>query len=385
MVYFDHNATTPMLPEAEAAFLAAARDHYANPSSPHRAGARARAEMEEHRERLATLLGADAREIIFTSGATEGVNAVLRHFAAVRENGTVLVSAVEHPCVRAAARAFWDDRTIPLSVDAAGRLHVDDVAARLSAGKTTLVAVMAANNETGVVQPWTAIAEQCHAAGVVFLCDAVQWCGRLPIEPLLGNTVFVGSAHKFGGPKGVGFIRLPSAVEGFRASHGGEQEDGRRAGTENLPAVAGMVAAFENAAARAGDTAAVLARFAFRQAFAERMAAIGGRVTTVGAETLWNTVSLTMPHSPNHRWVNRLSRRGFMVSTGSACATGRDGPSHVLSAMGVGDEAARRTLRVSSGWTTTAADWDALATAFEEVAREPRETPSGSHVIEIPE
>ncbi|MCC5807063.1 MAG: cysteine desulfurase [Opitutales bacterium] len=384
MVYFDHNATAPMLPQAEAAFVAAAREHFANPSSPHRAGARARAELDRCRERVAGRLGAEPEEIVFTSGATEGANAVLRHFAGAAGGAACLISAVEHPCVRAAADAFWKERVHSLEVDDAGRVEMDRFGARLRDVRPALVAVMAANNETGVLQPWEEIAGVCRSSDAVYLCDAVQWAGRLPLRVPAGRTFLVGSGHKFGGPKGVGFLRVPRGVEGFAAMVGGEQEGGRRAGTENLPGVAAMTAALEHTASLADDTTEAAARRAWRRDFVERLAPSGVKAATGEAKALWNTVSLVMPHALNHRWVNRLSRRGFMVSTGSACATGREGPSHVLSAMGLAAGEARRTIRVSSGWETKERDWQALADAVGEIAGELRSEGS-SAVVEIPD
>lgn len=383
MAYFDHNATAPILPQAEAAWLAAARDHFANPSSPHQAGARARAELDRCREGLAQTLGSEPDEIVFTSGATEGANAVLRHFAEASGNAACLLSPVEHPCVRAAAVTFWKGRVRYLDADAAGRIDPDDLAERLVEERPALVAVMAANNETGVLQPWEAVAEVCRSAGVVYLCDAVQCAGRLPLRVPEGRAFVVGSAHKFGGPKGVGFLRVPRGAEGFAAMVGGEQEGGRRSGTENLPGVAGMTAALVHSAPLAADAGKISARLAWRKQFAERLAPTGVKVASGGAPTLWNTVSLVMPHAPNHRWVNRLSRRGFMVSTGSACATGREGPSHVLSAMGLTPDEARRAIRVSSGWETGEGDWEALADAIGGVAAELR-SEGASAVVEIP-
>ncbi len=383
MTYFDHNATAPLLPQAEAAWLAASRDHFANPSSPHQAGARARAELDRCRERVAALLGAAPEEIVFTSGATEGANAVMRHFAAASGGAACLLSPVEHPCVRAAAEVFRKGRVRYFEADCAGRVKAEDVAEHLREARPALVAVMAANNETGVLQPWEEVAEACHAAGVAYLCDAVQWVGRLPLRVPAGCTFVVGSAHKFGGPKGVGFLRVPREAEGFVAMVGGEQEGGRRSGTENLPGVAAMAAALDHTVTLAKNGAETAARGKWRNNFIERLDPMGVKVATGGAPTLWNTVSLIMPHAPNHRWVNQLSRRGFMVSTGSACATGREGPSHVLSAMGLPPEEARRTLRVSSGWATGEDDWHALANAIAEVAADLRNQ-GRSPVIEIP-
>ncbi len=365
MLYFDHNATAPLLPEAEAAFLAASREHFANPSSPHRAGARARVELESLRERLADGLRADPADLIFTSGATEGINAVWQHWARTTGAGKpVVLSTIEHPSVVEAAASLFANKVLSAEVTSQGQLNLPVLETLLERKEAGLVAVMAANNETGVLQPWAQVADLCRGHGIPHLCDAVQWIGRMPLDDQAKASIIIGSAHKFGGPKGVGFLRIPASLEGFHAQYGGEQEGGRRAGTENLPAVAGMVAALETTVSRNASERGM--RHTWRDQFIARMQRLGARALGAGSDCLWNTVSLIMPHAANIRWINQLGRRGVMVSSGSACATGREGPSSVLSAMGVDAVEARRALRVSSGWNTSEDDWAALADAFED-------------------
>jgi cysteine desulfurase len=374
MPWFDHNATAPLVPAARAAWLHAQDGAWQNPSSPTRAAARVRLRLDAAREQLGQFLGASPERLVFTSGATEGANAVLAHWGRVLPAaGLVAVNPTEHPCVLAAARAhFGAERLVSLALTPEGVVGVGALQALLAAGRVSAVAVMAANHETGVLQPWPEIAALCRAARVELLCDATQWLGKLPSSGLGEAGWVLGSAHKFGGPKGVGLLQIPPAAGGFHAQLGGAQEHDHRAGTENFPGVAALLAALAEA-----ETTKVLLeteRLRWRDQFERAViAAVPGTVVVAaGAGRLWNTVSLLLPFGENHRWVARLDRRDFQVSTGSACATAKAGPSPVLAALGFAAEEARRVVRVSAGWATTAADWQALAAAFAAVAPEVR-------------
>lgn len=359
MPYFDHNATTPLSPEAGNALAKALENAWHNPSSPYRASARVHRLLEEAREEVATVLKATTAEIIFTGGATEANNAVLSWAARELPAGKeMLVSRTEHPSVIEAAQFFFRDRLRWLDVDTNGLPDLEQLKAQLATGEVGLVAAMAANNETGVINPIAEIGAACRVAGAYYLCDASQWIGRLPAARIPANAFALGCAHKFGGPKGVGFLRVPTNVGGFRAAVGGEQEGGRRAGTENFPGIAAMVAAL-----RFSELQETKDQTGWRDAFIAKVTGelSGVRVNGGGAPRLWNTVSLCMPEHENTRWVTRLDKAGFQVSTGSACATGSSAPSHVLAAMGLDPEEARRTIRISSGWETAREDWDALA------------------------
>ena len=366
--YFDHNATAPIAPVARAAWLQAQDEAWQNPSSPYRAAARVRNRLDAAREKLAILVGGRAEDFVFTSGATEAANLVLAHWAhTLPSDARIAVNPTEHSCVRDAARYYFGGRVVWLKTGVEGVVTPTDVEAVL--GNVGAVAVMAANNETGVIQPWAEIAKSCAASGVPFLCDATQWLGKLPAGGLGEIGFVIGAAHKFGGPKGVGFLKLGTNAEGLRGQLGGAQEHGHRAGTEDFPSIAAMVAAL---AGPAPEKVFIMTdRLRWRQEFELSVAAVTGvRVVAAGTDRLWNTVALIMPHSENHRWVAHLDKRGFQVSTGSACAAGRNEPSHVLAAMGLPSETARRAIRVSSGWETTEADWNALAAAFSEVSAE---------------
>ena len=359
MIYFDHNATHPVSATARAAWAEAVERFIGNPSSPHRLGARSDAALAQAREKLAGWLGCDPLEIVWTSGATEAANAVL-HDATLAGMGEVWLSAIEHPCVIEPARRYFPNahRLIPVTRD--GVVNLAWLAEELKRKTPSLVAIMAANNETGVLQPWREALALCRERGVAFFCDAAQWIGKLPVAGLGACDYMTGSAHKIGGPQGVGFLKCPAKLHPLLT--GGPQEEGRRAGTENVAGVLAMVAALEEREAALANGEAVR-RLALRVNFEQQLARELPGVEIVGAaaDRLWNTVSAVLPEQPDcrQRWVVKLDKLGFAVSTGSACASGKEETSHVLAAMGRA-AVASRVLRFSSGWETSAADWDAL-------------------------
>lgn len=372
MVYFDHNATSPLLPAARDAWLETSERLIGNPSSPHRVGARAAVALDDARERLAGFLGCSALDIVWTSGATESNNAVFHHLAQTTGDSEVWVSAVEHPCVIAAARRFFPGRHRFIPANRAGTANLDWLEEQLTKVRPALVAVMAANNETGVVQPWREALALCRGRGVAFFCDAVQWLGKLPARGLGECDWASGCAHKFGGPRGVGFLKCPDRgrVEPFIV--GGQQEDGRRAGTENLAGVMAMVAALGVRESQL-DRQEQLIRVGWRSAFEAALVKTlpGAEIVGAPADRLWNTVSALMPEADcQQRWVVKLDKLGLAVSTGSACSSGREEPSHVLAAMGYQPAEAARMLRFSSGWETTEADWNQLLASLRSVYAE---------------
>lgn len=362
MLYFDHNATTPLLPEARQAWLEATEKYIGNPSSPHRIGARADAALQQARERLAGILGCDPYDLVWTSGATESNNAVFHHFAAtLRPDDEAWVSAIEHPCVIEASKHYFGKRCRTIPVETSGVVNLNWLAEELAHKRPGAVAIMAANNETGVLQPWREALAMCQQYQVPFFCDAVQWFGKLPGDDLGACDFVSGSAHKFGGPKGVGFLK---SVQGKLTPLllGGPQEERRRAGTENVAGVLAMVAALEQrqkliAAAQHEQ------RLGWRRRFEKDLTreVPGLKIVGQSAERLWNTVSVIMPEADcRQRWVVKLDKAGYAVSTGSACASGKEHPSHVLAAMGFSEAEASRALRFSSGWETTEDDWHKL-------------------------
>lgn len=367
MHYFDHNATYPLIPAARAAWLDAVERFPGNPSSPHRLGQRADQALETARAQVAGWLGCSPFDLVWTAGATEAANTVIHHFAVAGE-GEVWVSAIEHPCVLEAAKRLLPQRHRLIPVTADGVTDLDRLDQMLKQARPGLVAVMAANNETGVLQPWPEILALCQHHEVPFFCDAAQWIGRLPAQGL-GRCDFVsGCAHKSGGPPGVGFLKCPSTLRPLLI--GGPQEAGRRAGTENVPAVWAMTAALAEAE-RMLAAGATAERQLWQASFEQDLEAIlpGAHIVGQRVKRLWNTTSVLMPpRVGDQRWVVKLDKLGFAVSTGSACASGQEKPSHVLTAIGHGAAEAGRMLRFSSGFETTAADWTALKSGILQVA-----------------
>ena len=368
MLYFDHNATTPLCSAAREAWLEANEQFVGNPSSPHRLGARADRALAAAREQLAAYLGCGPMDIVWTSGATESNNLVLHHYEqALEPLEEVWLSAIEHPCVIDSAQRHFGDRVRTLPVTPRGVLDVDTLRVRLAEQRPGLIAVMAANNETGVLQPWAEVHDLCLTHKVPFFCDAAQWIGKLPTKGL-GECDFVsGCAHKFGGPKGVGFLKCPSQGPVRSQLVGGPQEEGRRAGTENVASVLSMMAALKERETLLAESD-IQEKEAWRNAFV--MSLVGAKILGQGEGRLWNTVSALLPGDCRARWVVKLDKAGFAVSTGSACASGKEAPSHVLTAMGVAADETDRVVRFSSGWETTAEDWQALAKGVHTVGRE---------------
>lgn len=369
--YFDYNATTPMSDAARRAWLEATEKHWHNPSSLYRDAGFAKQKLDEARERLATLLGCDAGRIVFTSGATESNNALFAGLAArLPANARTAISAVEHPSVREAARASFSNRVLQIPVNTDGIVEPDAVADIIASQTPALVSVMAANNESGALQPWTSIAAVCQRADIPFHSDAAQWIGKLPASSLGLCDYVTGSAHKFGGPKGTGFVVLRDEDEPLSFLRGGPQENDKRAGTENYPAVEAMVTALEDLEPRLPAIAREQAANRDQCVEAMRHHFPDLRLISEDAERLWNTALLVMPRHDNLKWLTRLSRRGFSISTGSACSSGKEGSSVVVQALGASPDELKRVVRISGGWDHTEADWLALAEAFGEVDRE---------------
>ncbi len=370
MLYFDHNATAPLSPAARAAWLDAQDRFPGNPSSQHRAGRRAEAALEAARAAVAEHLGCREAALVWTGGATEAAGAVFAHLAACAAPGAeVWLSAVEHPCVLESAGRAFGGRVRKLPVSGEGVLEPDTLKAALASGRPAAVAVLAAGNETGVLQPWPVLLELCRTAGVPFVCDATQWIGRLPAAGLGGCDFLFGSAHKCGGPVGTGFLSVAAHPHRLHPLlRGGPQEDGRRAGTQNVAGAAAFAAALTDCAARFGG---IPERLGWRDRFEGelRRRLPGVRFLGGGAERLWNTSTFLPPALPDcrQRWVVRLDAAGVAASSGSACASGREKPSHVLEAMGVASGESDRVLRLSAGWETEWSDWEAAAGRVEQI------------------
>ena len=230
---------------------------------------------------------------------------------------------------------------------------------------------------TGVVQPWSDAWAMCHEAKVPFHCDVTQWLGRMPGEGLACCDFLTGSFHKLGGPKGVGFMKT-TGLDSIPLLFGGEQESGRRAGTENVPSILAALAALEEAVSEISDSSP-------RDLFESRVKALvpGTEILSKEVERLPNVSALMLPAFENLRWINRLDRLGFAVSTGSACATANEAPSHVLAAMGLQPEASRQVIRVSGGWSNGAENWHDLADALKTVYRGFSQEEDSSQVVSL--
>ena len=353
--YLDWNATAPLRPEAAAA-MTAALACCGNPSSVHRFGRAARRLLEVARAEVAALIGAAPAEVVFTSGGTEANQLALRGLAGRR----VLVSAIEHDSVR---HAVPDAVLVPVTP----RGIVDlDALDRLLAAETrpALVSLMLANNETGIIQPVAEAARLAHARGALLHCDAVQAAGKLPLDrAALGADLITLSAHKLGGPPGIGALVAAGALSLAPLQTGGGQERGRRAGTENLPGIAAFGAASAAASQRLDDYRAIAL---LRDAAERRLMAIAPDATVHGGDVarLPNTLSIAMPGVASATQVMALDLAGVMVSAGAACSSGKVKRSHVLDAMGVAPAEADCAIRISLGWGSTAADIDQLVEAW---------------------
>jgi cysteine desulfurase len=345
-IYLDHAATTPLRPSARAAMIEAF-GHWANPSSPHAEGRGARAALEEVRTRIADLLGWRGT-VLFTSGASEGIAIVMAHAKARRR----VVSTVEHDSVR---RLGVD--AVPLVVGGDGR--VTDVSLALAmeqAGDKPLVAVQLVNSETGVIQPADAIRAAVRGARGLWLCDATQAAGKMPLPDA---DFIVLSAHKFGGPPGVGALLVRDLA---KLEPSGGQEQGYRGGTENLPGIAGMVAALEEGPG-------------WIERITELRGHLDGVIEEAGGEVIARAVSrlptiasYRMPGLASAAQLIRFDSAGFAVSAGSACSSGSLKSSPVLAAMGLNPQTAGEVIRVSFGRTTRREDvwrfadeWRAIA------------------------
>ena len=357
MVYLDHNATTPVLPDVAQA-MAQALARVGNASSVHALGRDARRSVEDARERVAVLAGARPAEVIFTSGGTEANNLALRGTGRER----VLVSSVEHVSVLDAV-AGVATVPVPIPVDGDGVVDIGALEALLAAAPgPALVSVMLANNETGVVQPVAKVAEAARRFGVLVHCDAVQGAGKMPLDMAsLGVDLLTLSAHKMGGPQGIGALIVRDGTPLKPEVRGGGQERRRRAGTENVPAIVG----FGVAAAGQGVAEAPRLR-RLRDDLESRITRVcgGARIFGAGAERLPNTCCVSMPGVASETQIMALDLAGVAVGAGSACSSGKVEPSHVLAAMGVAPEQASTAIRVSLGRDTTEDDVSTFLAAW---------------------
>jgi cysteine desulfurase len=357
-VYLDWNATTPLRAEAKAA-MAAAWELSGNPSSVHAEGRQARRLVEDARASVAAAVGALPRNVVFASGGTEANALALtpglrRGSAAPVER--LLVSAIEHASVLSGGR-FPAAAIGTIGVTRSGLVNLDHLRAALAIGPPALVSVMLANNETGAVQPVAETAEIVHDAGGLLHVDAIQALGKIPFDiNAMGADLVTLSAHKIGGPKGVGAVVLADGLLGLEPLlRGGGQEQGRRAGTENVAGIAGFGAAVRVAMESLEGDALRLEKLRNRLENGLRQTpdviVFSGEVPR-----LPNTTLFTVPGLKAETAVIGFDLAGIAVSSGSACSSGKVQPSHVLEAMGFGPELAQGAVRLSLGWSTSEAD-----------------------------
>lgn len=356
MIYFDHNSTTRPAPEVLAAVSEAGAGVWGNPSSPHRAGQKARLALEEAREKVAALFGVEAQQVYFNSGGTEGANQILLGGDALSRGGHLITTAVEHACVLAAAEAFEESGGVVtrLGVDSAGR--VDPAAVRAAIRKDTrLISVMAANNDTGVMQPIREVADIARSEAIPFHTDAVQIAGRISFDLRDSGADFATiSGHKLYGPKGSGAIICGSTRRPPALIRGGEQERGLRAGTENIPAIVGLGVAAELALRYGLEE--VARQTALRDRLEESLRAIcpDAVVHGAGAERLPNTSNMAFPGVSAAALITRLDLEDIAVTTTSACESQVANPPHVLVAMGLPPALSLASVRFSLGRDNTA-------------------------------
>jgi cysteine desulfurase NifS len=374
-IYLDHNATTPISSEVFEVMENTMKETYGNPSSIYREGKKAHSLIEDARRKTARLLNCTAKRIVFTSGGSESNNLVLQGVAFANRDRKkhIITSTIEHPSILATC-AWLEKHGFEidyLPVDGSGWID-PDMLSKYIAEKTCLVSIMAANNETGTIQPLAKLAEITKERGVLFHTDAVQAAGKIPVDvEALGVDFLSLSAHKIHGPKGIGALYIRKECNLDPLIHGGNQERGLRAGTENTMGIAG----FGKAAELAFKNLSSMERVAEMR---DRMAAklmnlvpdawINGRIT----ERLPNTLNMTLPGMRGESLVLALDRRGVSLSSGSACRSGSPKPSHVLLAMGLSEENAHCSIRLSLGRSTTSDEVDQAAAAFEEVIRSSR-------------
>ncbi|MCP3466331.1 cysteine desulfurase family protein [Bradyrhizobium sp. CCGUVB23] len=357
-VYLDWNATTPLRPEARAAMVAA-YGLVGNPSSVHAEGREARRLVEAARAALARAVAGLPRNVIFTSAGTEANALALSPGLKGPSGGPVerlLVSAVEHASVLAGGR-FPADAVSPIHVTRTGVVDVGHLKALLASGPPALVSIMAANNETGALQPVAEAARIVHEAGGLLHVDAIQVLGKIPFDiNEISADLATFSAHKIGGPKGIGALVVAEGVTGLEPLlRGGGQELGRRAGTENVPGIAGFGAAVTAAVQALAEDAERLRTLRNRLENGLRTVP-GTMIFSEDAGRLPNTTLFTAPGLKAETAVIGFDLEGIAVSSGSACSSGKVQPSHVLSAMGFDPKTAQGAVRLSLGWSTQEAD-----------------------------
>lgn len=376
MIYLDHNATTPLAPDVLEAMGPFLTGQFGNPSSYYQLGRQAREAVEEARRRTAQILGARPEEIVFTAGGTEADNLALRGaLGALRARGRhIIASPVEHHAVSQTCRALEQQgaEVTWLGVDDCGRVDPDEVRRGLRSD-TAIVSVMAANNETGVIQPIGEIAALARERGVPVHTDAVQAVGKIPVNVgELGVDLLALSAHKLYGPKGVGALFVRSGTPLAATVTGGHQERQLRAGTENVAGIVGLAAALTRVEASRLVETKRQAGLRDHLESALQLRLDGVRVNGAGAQRVPNTTNLSFEAVDGESILLHLDLRGICAATGSACTTSEPEPSHVLLAMGLSHHEAQGAVRLSLGCDTSRDDVDHTVEALTEIVAQLR-------------
>ena len=360
-IYLDYNATAPIRPEVIAIMTEAMKSAH-NASSVHYAGRAGRKYVEQAREYVAELVNLPTPQIIFNSGATEGNNTVLHYFTESYPQEQILVSSIEHPSI---LEANPDMKRV--SVTKEGIIDLDSLDTLLRETKTSLVSIMLVNNETGIIQPVKEISDLTHKHGALLHVDASQAAGRIEIDaPAYGIDFLTLSAHKFGGPQGVGALCLGLCGITPTLLHGGGQEKSARAGTENVAGIAGFGTAAQIASDELED---YQSRLSSLQNRLEEELLKFEHIQIYGQtqNRVVNTTLMAVPGLSSETLLMNFDLEGIAISNGSACSSGKVEPSHVLKAMGESGEAASGALRISTGWNTTSEDIDAFLNGWQKI------------------
>jgi cysteine desulfurase len=370
-VYLDYAATAPLRPEARDAMLAVLSERWGNASSIHRWGREARAALEDARARFAAVIGASPAEIVFTRGGTEADNLAVLGRAGLDPRRSVACSAIEHKAVLQSARAAGSPHEV--GVDGDGRIYVDQVREIVAGDPPSVLSVVWANNEVGVIQPVDEIAAICRDAGVAFHSDAVQALGKLRVRvDEVPAALLAFSAHKIGGPKGVGALFVRRGTQLAPLMHGGGQERGLRPGTEDVAGAVAFAAAAEAAEAEREEVMARIGGLRDRLEGGLRARVPGLVVNAAAAPRLPTVSNVSVPGADPEMLLMGLDLEGIAASSGSACSSGAVTPSHVLTAMGIAPEMAGPSVRFSLGRETTEAEIDRVLDVFPTVAERVR-------------
>ncbi len=372
MIYLDHNATSVMRPEVKEAIIEA-MNLVGNPSSVHRFGKKARGLVDEVRYKLADTLGVKPDWVVFTSGGTEANHLALMGMVP----SAFLVSSIEHDSILQNVKSHLCP-VHEIGVDENGLIDLDELQERLAGyDAPVFTSVMLANNETGVVQPIKEVADLVHKYGGYLHCDAVQALGKIRVDfHQLGVDLLTVSAHKFGGPKGVGALIVPDNIPLQPVLLGGGQENKMRAGTENIPAIIGFGAAL-------GHASMDLSIQSLRDDMEKMIQEISPEsiIFAQNVDRLPNTSYITMPGVSHETQIMSLDLDGIAVSSGSACSSGKVAMSHVLRAMGIDEKTAETTIRISLGWNTTQEDIDGFLISWKKLFERTRDLNKGNQAV----